>query len=124
MMEKRFRVLRVVAGLYKVLAWIVALVGVIAALGLLVLSILGGGALRSFGFRPDYYGLPRNFGAGAPILTGIVGFLGMLLVCALYFSLLYSVGEIIHLGLAVEENTRETAYYLRGEGTLPPQGEI
>jgi len=24
------------------------------------------------------------------------------------------------VGLAIEENTRETAFYLRGEGTLPP----
>ena len=120
MLDKKFKVLRVVAALYKVLAWILAVVGLIAALAILVVGIFGGGALRSSGFRPDYFG-PYGIGFQAPILTGVVGFLVTLLVTALSFVLLYSVGEFVLLGLAIEENTRETAYYLRGEGTLPPE---
>ena len=122
MLEKRFKVLRVVAALYRVLAWIVLVAGIICSVGFLILSILGGGAMRSMAFRPDYYGL-RGVGFGSSILTGIVGLLVILLASALSFILFYSVGELIHLGLAIEENTRETAWYLRGEEAPRPSAE-
>ena len=123
-MEKKFKVLRFVAVLYKIIAWIVAVTGVICALGFLAFSILGGEAMPWYGFHPEYYGFPMTFGPDMPILTGIAGFLIILIVSALYFVLLYAVSEVIYLGLAIEENTRETAYYLRGEGVLPPQREL
>ena len=122
MLEKRFKVLRVVAALYRILAWIVLVAGIICSVGFLLLSILSGGALPSAVFRPEYYGL-RSFGYGAPIVTGIIGLVVILLASALYFVLFYSVGELIHLGLAIEENTRETAWYLRGEEAPRPSAE-
>ena len=57
------------------------------------------------------------------LVGGIMGGLGILLGTVFYFVLLYAVGELIHLGLAIEENTREIAYYLRGEATIPPPPE-
>jgi hypothetical protein len=52
------------------------------------------------------------------LAMGIITLLGALI----YFVFLYAAGEIIEVVLAIEENTRETAFYLRGEGALPPQG--
>lgn len=123
MLEKRFKVLRVVAALYRILAWIVLVAGIICSVGFLLLSILSGGTLRSMAIRPGAYWL-RGLGYGAPIVTGVVGLLVILLASALYFILFYSVGELIHLGLAIEENTRETAWYLRGEEAPRPVAEM
>ena len=119
-MEKKYKILRIVASLYKVLAWIMAVLGVIAALALLVLGIIGGGTARTYGFGPGLYGLAPFLGLASPVLSGVVGFLVVLISTAFCFALLYGVADLIHLGLAIEENTRESAYYLRGEGALPP----
>ncbi len=32
---------------------------------------------------------------------------------------MYAAGDVLHLCLAIEYNTRETAFYLRGESTMP-----
>jgi len=104
-MEKRFRVLRFIGTLYKVLAWIALVGGVLAAFGTLVAGLIGGVSL------PRQYGFPRAGGA----LVGIGGFLVGLIVAVIYFITLYGVGELIYLFLAIEENTRETALYLRGQ---------
>lgn len=117
-MEKRFKALRVLSALYKVLAWIALVLGVLAGLGILAMGVLGGGTLTSL-----TYGYAR--GADIPamlmqggIVVGIIGFLGALLVSGFYFLILYAISELILLAISVEENTRETAYYLRGEGSL------
>jgi len=118
-MEKRFKALRVLSAVYKILAWIVLAVGILMGLGILAMGAVGG---RTLGMMSRYYppgaGLPPSM-MPSGIVMGIVGFLGALLVAALYFLVLYAASELILLAIAVEENTRETAYYLRGEGSLP-----
>jgi len=118
-MERRFKALRFLSTVYKVLAWIVLVLGVLAGLGILALGVIGGGTLTtlSYGYARGVDVLPALMQGG--IVVGIVGFLVALLVSGLYFLILYAVSELILLALAIEENTRETAYYLRGEGTLP-----
>ncbi|HHX43252.1 MAG TPA: hypothetical protein GX714_04595 [Chloroflexi bacterium] len=106
-MEKRFRVLRFLGLLYKILAWIVLVLGILAAIATVVIGATADEMLT----------VP-----GLPVVP-MVGGLGILLGTVFYFVLLYAVGELIHLGLAIEENTRETAYYLRGEATIPPPPE-
>jgi drug/metabolite transporter (DMT)-like permease len=106
---KRFGVLRFIAALFKVLAWIV-----------LILAVLGGiaVALSSFGTfmqTPSMVDIPiigpllNVFGSGAgALLTGIGAALGGLLLFVVYFA----IGESISMQLAVEENTRLTAALL------------
>jgi len=118
-MEKRFKALRFLSAVYKVLAWIVLVLGVLAGLGILTLGVIGGRTLPtlSYGYARGMDFLPALMQGG--IVVGIVGFLGSLLVSGLHFLILYAVSEFILLALSMEENTRETAYYLRGEGSLP-----
>jgi hypothetical protein len=99
-MEKKFRVLRIIGTLWKILAWIVLVGGIISSLGILVLSIFGGGVMQQLG---------QQAGQGAFLFNavgGIIGFVVGLISSAFYFLILYAAGEMIYLLLAIEENTR------------------
>jgi hypothetical protein len=103
-MQKRFGVLRIVATIYKVLAWIVLVIGVLGACGSIALGALpalGGAGARSLGL-----------GAGG-LLGGVVMGLVAIFFAVLYFLLLYAFGEMVYLLIALEENTRLTAERLK-----------
>lgn len=106
-MEKRFKVLRIVATLYKIFAWIALAVGVLSALGVIVIGLIRGPLIRHMaqGAVP----------AVGRIIGEIVGGMGILLIAAFYFLILYAVAEGIYLLLSIEENTRRTAYLLSQE---------
>mgnify|MGYP005837601559 CR=1 FL=1 len=109
-MEKRFRVLRLIAIVFKVLAWISLVGGILGGLVMLALMALGGGSTLG------------DLGAMASLMGGVIGglmvFFMAVVASILSFIQLYAIGEAILLALAIEENTRETAYYLKG-GTSP-----
>ncbi|MBC8248106.1 MAG: hypothetical protein H8E90_00375 [Anaerolineales bacterium] len=117
-MEKKFTVLRIIGTIYKVLAWVVLVLGILAALGFLAAGIWGEArAVRAPGV------FPRSYVPLMGIAGGIFGALGIALGAGFYFLLLYAISEAIYLALAIEENTRETARYLRSREvsvTLPP----
>lgn len=117
-MERRFRILRFLALVYQILAWIVLVGGILAAVAVVVLGATGGRGAGAVIPRMPMW-VPGTTG----LLGGIWAGLLMLLGAIFYFVLLYAAGELIHLGLAVEQNTRETAYYLRGEANIPPPPE-
>lgn len=108
-MEKRFRALRIIGTIYKVLAWIVLILGILSAVGVLIFGVLGGMQVRgAFGERG---GALQGLAAGG--LGGLGAAIVILLLTLLYFLILYATGEAIYLALAVEENTREAALLLR-----------
>jgi len=107
-MEKRFKVLRVVATLYKIFAWIALAVGVLSSLGVIVTGLIRGPLI----IRHMTQGAIPAVGG---IIGGIAGGAGILLLAALYFLSLYTVGEGIYLLLSIEENTRRTAHLLSQE---------
>jgi len=115
-MGKKFRALRIVSGLFKVFAWITLVGGILGAIAIVLVSAVQGRAgapipaMRNLPIALDLSGLIPGLFTGAVFLVASL----------LQFLLLYAVSESIHLGLAIEQNTRETAYYLRGEGTIPP----
>jgi hypothetical protein len=108
-LEKRFQVLRILGTLWKVLAWITLIVGVLSSLGILLLGVLGSGdfVLRYFGQDP---GAVR--GAWSAV-SGIVGFVAGLVATIIYFLILYAIGEVVFLLLALEENTRLTVSWMQ-----------
>jgi len=109
MTQKRFRALRVIGTIFKVLAWIVLVLGLLGAAGVLIFSALGGMQLGdALGQRE---GALQGLAAGG--LSGLGGAIMILLFTLLYFLTLYATGEAIYLALAVEENTREAALLLR-----------
>jgi hypothetical protein len=115
-MEKRYRALRVIGTIYKVLAAIVAGITLLSILGLCATSILGGLGQAAF-FRGNGFGF---FGG---LFGGILGALIFSVVGIIYggaISLtLYAFGEGIDLLLALEENTRMAAMALQHQANLP-----
>lgn len=119
-MEKKFTALRVIGTVFKILAWISLLLGILAA----VLALIGGFTMAG---QDNILGVSL----GGP-LAGIAMFIAALIVAIFYFLSLYAVGEAIYLALAMEENTRRTAYIVQQQymqssyappGTAPPYDE-
>jgi len=111
-MENKFRILRIIGTLWKVLAWITLIGGILLAIGVLLTGILGSGGMlmRQFGQDPSV--MPGVVG----VVSGIAGFIITAIVSIIYFLLLYAVGELIYLLLAIEENTRRTMQLMQEEG--------
>ncbi len=104
-MVKKFRVLRIVAVIWKVIAWIVLVASILGGCGTLVLGLMAGGA-----------GASSNNALGAMLggaLGGAVTGLIAILFGILYFIFLYAFAELVDVMLALEENTRATAELLK-----------
>lgn len=115
-MEKKFKVLRIIGTIWKTLAWIALVVGVLFSIGILLTSILGGGLLSQLG--QEYSQMPEAswvFGAAG----GIVGLVVSLVITILYFLAMYAIGELIYLLLAIEENTRLAAQWIQTHSAPP-----
>jgi len=108
MVEKRFRVLRLVAFVCRIIAWITLVGGILGMLATIVTFIVGGPITRQMAPGTDWQAM---FG----IVGGIIAGVSILLIAALYFVFLYALSEAIHLLLSIEENTREAAYMLSQE---------
>ncbi len=112
-MEKKFRALRIVSVVFKVLAWVTLVGGILSALIAVVIGALGAGAMARM---PQLRNLAPLIAGGGGIVAAIVSALGILVSSLFGFVLLYAYAEAIYLAIAIEQNTRECAYYLKGEG--------
>jgi hypothetical protein len=110
-MERKFRVLRIIGTLWKVLAWVALIAGVLSSVGVLLIGILGSGQLVWRYFGQD----PGAVSGAVSVVSGIVGFVAGLIATIIYFLVVYAVGELIDLLLAIEENTRQAAQRMGGE---------
>lgn len=110
-MENKFRILRIIGTLWKVFAWVTLIGGVLFAIGVLLMGILGSGDMifRQFGPRSDV------MSGMVGVVSGIVGFVTAVIISVVYFLVLYAMGEFIDLLLAIEENTRQTTQLMRQE---------
>jgi hypothetical protein len=115
-MGRRFRALRIVALLCKALAWLALVGGGLVALVIIVVGALAGNLGSQSPLLRDLPLIGRVTGLVSGLAVGVVA----LIAALLNFVLLYATSEVIDVGLAIEENTRETAFYLRGEGNVPP----
>jgi hypothetical protein len=128
-MEKRFKVLRIVGSVYKVVGIILLVVTLLSALGLCGMSVLGGSAMESV--LNNLPGSTQGQGQGLGLLGGVVGgmlfSLGIILSGGIYAVTIYALGEAVYLLIALEENTRRTALLLHSQQehpealVLPPQ---
>ncbi len=94
-MEKRFTALNILVVLFRILAWVVLVSGVLGAVALLIGALLDG--LDALG----RYGLPVLTTLGAA-----VGFIALLFTALMYFVLLQALADVFKVLLAIEENTR------------------
>jgi hypothetical protein len=108
-MEKKFKVLRFIGSVYKIVGIIIAVLTILGSLGICVTSFLGGAFMarmeREFGFP----------GARSAI-AGVIAAVSALISGAVLALTLYATGEGIFLLLSLEENTRATALYLHQYG--------
>jgi hypothetical protein len=88
--EKKYAVLRTLAGLYKVLAFVVA--GLYALLALL--SLVAGASVPMGGMS----------GLGGGLLSAIF----LLIMGGLAFIFFYALSELMYVFMDIEENTRKT----------------
>ncbi|NLV75254.1 MAG: hypothetical protein GXY52_11335 [Chloroflexi bacterium] len=115
MVEKKYRALRVIAGFFKVLAWIALILGILSAIGILLAGVLGSSLTALVPEMQD------SMPAGGGILVGLAGFLGMLVASVVQFILLKAVSDFADLFVSLEYHSRLSAYYLSG-GTNAPVG--
>ena len=101
----KYRALRIISTIYKILAWIALVMGVLGVCASSALTATGALALL---------GEEEGALAGA---SGIVGaaviFVGGLTGVGFYVLLLFAVSEGIQVVLALEENTRQMVAALR-----------
>ncbi len=109
-MERRYGALRILGTIYKILGVLVGIVTIVAALGLIAASFLGGGTMGNLPLNMN-----RPFMPG-PMVGGMIGGVIAAVFAVLYgiglAITLYGLGEGIYLLLALEENTRLTAQIL------------
>ena len=104
-MEKKFKILRIVATIWKVLAWIVLVLSVLGGCANIVFGVMLGAGARNTG---NALGLSAFGALGGVIIALVAIFFGVL-----YFIFLYAFAEIVDVMLALEENTRSTAEQLK-----------
>ncbi len=108
-METKYRSLRLVATLLKVLAWIALVLGIVGALVLI-------GAAAYFSFNSARVVAPLGSMArtgGLSLVNGIAGGIGVAFASLLYFLSLSAASDMIQLQMDIEQNTREMANALR-----------
>jgi len=99
-MEKKYTVLRVIATLYKIMGVLIALGTVLLVILAIVGVAAGNPALQQYGFD------------GGPFFA-FIGVIMVFLGGGLSALGIYAVGEAIYLLIGLEENTRFTAVLLR-----------
>ena len=104
-MDRRFTALRVIGTVFKILAWISLILGVIAAIGMLILGF-------TLSEQSGLLGLELG---GS--LAGIAMFVVLLISAVFGFLVLYAIGESVYLFLSIEESTRRTAYLTQQQYT-------
>lgn len=95
-MQQKFKALRTISVIFKILAWIVVVFTIIGFFVMLV----GGAALSQLGSR---YGAPGLLGP----LGGVAMAFYILIIGALWFISLLAAADLILVILTIEENTRK-----------------
>lgn len=94
-MDKKFKTLRTISIILKIIAWAIAALTIIGFIALLV----GGAALAQFGGRYGGMGALGPFGA-----VGVAFY--VLIIGIIWFISILAGAELILVILAIEENTR------------------
>jgi len=97
----RYRALRIVATVYRVIGWIIIVVGVLSSCGSTAFFITARGTMMG----GVYTRAPMWGGVIGAVITLIMG----LIMTALSGITLLAIAEGIYLFLDIEENTREIA---------------
>lgn len=89
--QRKYGLLRAIAFILKLLAWLVLLAGIVGGFA----GLLGGGAFA------------RN--VNLPVALPIIGSAVLMFACVIWFVQLFAFGSILSLLIDIEENTRAIA---------------
>jgi hypothetical protein len=118
-METKYRALRTIATIFKVLGWVILILGILGACGSSAAVVFGGSTMMGL----------SGAGRGSSdvslvysLVVAVVIFIVMIVTVGLYALLLIAASEGIYVFLDIEANTREMARRVvqRGGGTMPP----
>jgi hypothetical protein len=115
-METRYRALRTIATIFKILGWLILILGILGACGSSAAMVLGGSTMMSMG---GFEG-GGDQGFIVTLIMAVVVFVFMVIFVGLYALLLIAGSEGIYVFLDIEENTREMARRLGQRGTPAP----
>jgi len=104
--EKKYKILRIVAFVWKIVAWVILVISVLGGCASLVMTLMAGNQLSR---QTSALGLGMLGGTVGGITIAVVA----ILVGLFYFISLYAVAEMIDVALALEENTRATSEQLK-----------
>ncbi len=96
-MRDKYRLLRVMAVVFKVLAWVGLVMGVAFSIFALVASSL----------------IAQQLGAAGAAGGGFIAFIGILIYSLITFGALYALSEGIYLLFDIEQQTRTTKEQMR-----------
>jgi hypothetical protein len=105
-----FGTLRFIATLNRIVAWVALVLGIVAALGVVIIAIIGGSV-----DTPLTGSLTSGMG---PVIGAIVVALVLAGMTLIVFVALNACADAIHLAIAIEENTRKMTELLTGEAAL------
>ena len=111
-MEKRYRALRTIATIFKVVGWMVLVLGILSACGTSGLILVGGASVPGI----------LDLGEGGLVwgfIGAVVMFLVMMVTVGAYALILIATAEGIYVFLDIEQNTREMARRLAQRGAAP-----
>jgi hypothetical protein len=115
-MQRKYRALRTIATIFKVLGWVILILGILSACATSAAMLLGGSAMLGF----TGSGGGGDAGALWGAIAGIVTFVVMAITVGLYALILIAASEGIQVFLDIEENTREMARHLSQRGVSGP----
>jgi len=111
-MEKRYRAIRFIGSLYKIIGMIVGVITVLGALGSCIFSALSGSILDN-ALSQTLGNSSGGIGLFSGLLGGVIVGIFLLIYGGIAATILYASGEAIFLLIDMEENTRTTAFLLQ-----------
>jgi len=114
--ERKYRALRTIATVFKILGWIILVLGILSACGTSASLLLGGASYMGM------VGPGRGSDAGFvwSLIMAAVSFVGVVVFVGLYALILIAAAEGIQVFLDIEQNTREMARKLGEKAVAPP----
>jgi hypothetical protein len=117
-MEHRYRALRMIASIYRIVGYIVLGLTILAVLAICGVSVISGASLQSLS---QQFGVDsRTSSIAGSIFGGLIASLFAILYGGITSISLIGIGEAIYLFIAVEENTRKTALLLENQNKSLP----
>jgi hypothetical protein len=118
-METRYRALRTISTIFKVLGWVILILGILGACGASASVMLGGTAYLGMGGSGG-----GDFGLVYGLIMAVVVFAVMIVTVGIYALILIAASEGISVFLDIEKNTREMARRLADRGAATPSPPV